>query len=298
MSSDSERIMSRPEPSAVEAALSVVPGIASSSVTVSPQGIPSILRVVLEPNADEVEVAAAAHRILRMQFGVGLDPAHIEVVEEMPPESTVPSPRLRLVDEDSTHLVLLDRELAALVSRLDAQGLGGPRFQTEVLESAVRHPAGSSSIETEPAHMGTAVPEGGGAPVALHDHGRLAIARLTVSADGLGVAATVALTRGTTEHVGTAEGASSGSAVHRTVAIATARAISSALGPAHRLDVDAVMITPIGTEQVAVVQVTWVTADGGERLTGAAEVRDDVRQAVIRATLDAVNRRLAPELDR
>ena len=32
---------------------------------------------------------------------------------------------------------------------------------------------------------------------------------------------------------------------------------------------------------------------GSERLTGASEVRDDVRQAVIRATLDAVNRRLA-----
>jgi hypothetical protein len=48
---------------------------------------------------------------------------------------------------------------------------------------------------------------------------------------------------------------------------------------------------------VAVVQVVWATVDASERLTGASEVRDDPRQAVIRATLDAVNRRIAPHLD-
>jgi hypothetical protein len=35
---------------------------------------------------------------------------------------------------------------------------------------------------------------------------------------------------------------------------------------------------------------------GSERLTGAAAVREDIRQAVIRATLDALNRRLEPLL--
>jgi hypothetical protein len=38
--------------------------------------------------------------------------------------------------------------------------------------------------------------------------------------------------------------------------------------------------------------LTLLTNRGTERLTGAAGVREDVRQAVIRATLDALNRRL------
>jgi hypothetical protein len=35
-----------------------------------------------------------------------------------------------------------------------------------------------------------------------------------------------------------------------------------------------------------------LTRVGSERLTGVSVVREDVRQAVIRATLDALNRRL------
>ena len=35
---------------------------------------------------------------------------------------------------------------------------------------------------------------------------------------------------------------------------------------------------------------------GAEHLTGSSEVRDDARHAVIRATLDAVNRRLSLDL--
>ena len=46
------------------------------------------------------------------------------------------------------------------------------------------------------------------------------------------------------------------------------------------------------------MQVAWVGTEGSERLLGAAEVRGDVRQTVIRATLDAVNRRLSLAFDR
>ena len=48
---------------------------------------------------------------------------------------------------------------------------------------------------------------------------------------------------------------------------------------------------------VAVVALTLLSGRGTERLTGAAAVREDVRQAVIRATLDALNRRLETLLD-
>jgi hypothetical protein len=51
-------------------------------------------------------------------------------------------------------------------------------------------------------------------------------------------------------------------------------------------------VTTMGHEKTVVVLLTLLTAQGSEPLTGAAAVRDDVRQAVIRATLDALNRRL------
>jgi hypothetical protein len=45
------------------------------------------------------------------------------------------------------------------------------------------------------------------------------------------------------------------------------------------------------------VVVSMVTARGNQRLSGASVVRDDARQAVIRAVLAAVNRRLGPLMD-
>jgi hypothetical protein len=41
-----------------------------------------------------------------------------------------------------------------------------------------------------------------------------------------------------------------------------------------------------------VVEVAMITKHGSERLTGVSSVREDARQAVIRATLNAINRRI------
>ena len=55
-------------------------------------------------------------------------------------------------------------------------------------------------------------------------------------------------------------------------------------------------MTPSGRDRTVLVSVTMVSGTGTDRLTGSAVVRDDVRQATIRAALDAVNRRLEPLL--
>ena len=81
------------------------------------------------------------------------------------------------------------------------------------------------------------------------------------------------------------------------MATATLRALSSVVSDEVRLEVDAVAITPVGDGTVALVRVIWLTAEGAEHLTGSSEVRDDARHAVIRATLDAVNRRLSLDLN-
>ena len=326
----------RPNPGEIEAALRMVPGVDDAEVNTELAGGASAdtLRLTLAPGADEVAVAHAVQRILRMHFGVGLDGNNIELVEDSYPETVTASataPILQVVtsspsDDDANSNVLpLDRDIAALLARLDAASNRRPetqRFENDVLRSAMRHPSGgnfdnsvaapaavadvaqSASVNLTPPMSATSRPAAAG-----HSQGqtapnaggnldpRLAIARLTMSADGLGMTATVTLSRAGMEHTGIADGPGSGAAVNRTVALATVNAISAAMGSGQRLDVDAVLLTQLGAERVAVVQVTRITPSGAERLTGASEVREDVRQAVIRATLDAVNRRLAPLFD-
>jgi hypothetical protein len=239
-----------------------------------------------------VSVARASHRILRLQFGVGLDPTRIEVVEESTPNRSRSLPRLRLVDDEDApgH--------DALLEHLDPGP--GPRFDPQALASAARHPAGLSHDAHEAEGVDTGVVDGRAGQTSAPDveEPRLAIARLGLVSDGLGVTATVTLEHEGWERFGTAEGPASPAGVQRSVAIATLRAISSTIGDVGRLDVETVTLAPVGSGHVAVVQVAWLWPEGAERLTGASEVRDDAHQAVIRATLDAVNRRIAPHLPR
>lgn len=122
---------------------------------------------------------------------------------------------------------------------------------------------------------------------------RPAIAKMHLVASGLDVSASVTLSSGTRTATGEARGLASQSGVHRAVAMATLRAVEALVGEGFRVELEHLEITPMGaTERTVVVLLTLLTAQGSETLTGAAAVRDDVRQAVIRATLDALNRRL------
>jgi hypothetical protein len=303
-------VRAAPDPAAVEAALAVVPGVSRVTLVPDVEGGPGVLRLVLDSSSDEVVVARSVHRILRMQFGVGLDPGRLEIVEEPAEEPLPVAPTLHVVEETVDDGLELGEQIEALLAGIDSPVLG-PRFHPDVLDSAVRHPAGTGAEPdgVDPAAGRTGAARGGssagrapsaaraGAPDRPADPERLAISRLSLSADGLGMRATVTLSRGAMSCVGNADGPASPASVHRVVASATLNALQDVLGSGHRVDVEAVAITPLGDGQVAVVQVVWATVDGTERLTGASEVRDDTRQAVIRATLDAVNRRLAPHLD-
>jgi hypothetical protein len=271
-----------PEIAAIEAAVAVVPGVTRAVVTLDANGEPDVLRVVLGDDADPLGVARAAHRILRLQFGVGLDPGRIEIVEDVPLAGS--DSVLRLVEEDEHGALLLGEDVRALLDDLDPGP--GPRFGTEVLASAARHPAGAGHDTSAPPPTRRASGE------------RVTVARLALSADGLGVTATVTLMADGLECSGSAEGPTTPAALHRCVASATLRALQPSLtSTAVRLDVDAVAIVPVGDSSAAVVRVIWLTPDGAEHFIGASEVRDDPRYAVIRATLDAVNRRLLHDVE-
>jgi len=251
----------------------VVPGVARVVVDLGDAVRPGVLRIVLSAGGDPDSVAALARRILRLQFGVGLDPDLVEVVEAAQP----PLSYLRLVETDETGAVVVGEDIDRLLANLDTGP--GPRFD----------PDGHSRLpEQSRQHVAEPAPD--------VDPGRVAVGGLTLESDDLGILATVTLHYDGRDWVGAVEGAPSPAALHRSVAGATLRALDGLLPPDIRLEVDAVSMMPIGDGTVAVARVIWVTSDGTEHLTGSSEVRDDPRESVIRATLDAVNRRLHVEL--
>lgn len=121
---------------------------------------------------------------------------------------------------------------------------------------------------------------------------RPAIQRMHLVSSGLDISASVTLGFDDRSAVGEAQGTATQSGVQRAVALATLRAIESLIDGAARFELDHLEVTQTGRDRTALVGVTLVTSSGSERLTGAAVVREDVRQAVIRATLDGLNRRL------
>jgi hypothetical protein len=84
--------------------------------------------------------------------------------------------------------------------------------------------------------------------------------------------------------------------VHRSVAIATLHAVETVLDGQARFEVEHVELTRTGSDQTVLVVLEMVTGRSTQRLSGASVVREDVRQAVIRAVLAAVNRRMEPML--
>jgi hypothetical protein len=263
---------------------------------ISDSSASDVVRLVLDADADEVLVASSVNRILHKQFGLVLDEGSLEVSTTSTPPVTPSVPRLAVVENpqddefdgrlDYANTVIpLEGDIASFLGHFGRDGSGD--FHDEVVTAASRHPSGGRVFIPSNAPTVAAEPE---------VRARLAIARLTLAADGLGMRALVCLSYGDVEFVGTSHGSSTSAGVNRSVAEATIEAVSNAIKHRERLDLEAVVITNVNDQRVAVVQVVRFPGGAAERLTGASEVRDDVRQAVIRATLDAVNRRLLEQL--
>lgn len=202
--------MEAPEPGELAelvAVLRAVPGVAAVSITPDVDGGPGELSVELSPGADEAGVAAEVATLLRSEFGIGVDPGGVRVVE------------------DAAEVTRTDERLWASVERM---------------------------------HLVN---------------------------DGHEVTATVTLERAGTFAEGLATGPVTSAGLGLAVASATLAAAEmlAECGFGGRIDVvDVVAGTTGRTATVA------LTTPSGERLAGAAVVRDDVRQAVIRAVLAAL----------
>ncbi|MFL6239581.1 MAG: hypothetical protein ACJ735_08865 [Actinomycetes bacterium] len=208
----------------IAAALRAVSGVADAEVEPDNEGGLGLLRLGLEPGVDEVRVATDVGRLLREQFGLGVDAERVQLVEDAEVE---PPP------------------------------------------------------EPEPTSNGEAQPRK-----------RPTIQRMHLVSSGLDVTAKVMLSYDGTVATGEATGTATQSGVQRAVALATLRSVEQLLAKPARFELEHIEVAPTGRDRTVVVALTMLGRAGSERLTGAAAVREDVRQAVIRATLDALNRRL------
>ena len=166
-------------------------------------------------------------------------------------------------------------EVATSVGRLlrERFGLGVDAQRVQLVEEADISPV---AIEEEPEPA----------------NARPSIQRMHLVSSGLDVTATVTLGHSGRDCVGEATGTATQSGVHKAVALATLNAVEGLTGQSVRFELDHLEVAQMGQARTVVAGVTLVSSRGVERLTGAAVVREDVRQAVIRASLDAVNRRI------
>lgn len=129
----------------------------------------------------------------------------------------------------------------------------------------------------------------------LRDGGspRPSIERVTVQTAGVRADVTVGLRLGDHEAQGHAEGSVAAATRHRLVARAAIDALRALVPDADALDVDGAQILRVGSYDVAVVTLVHVATRSEQVLSGSAMVtRGHDTQAVVRAVLDATNRRL------
>lgn len=244
-------------------ALLAVPGVAAAAVEPA-EGGPGTLRLQLAPGADEVNVAGAVNRLLRSRFGLAVDTDRVRVLEESA------GGRKPVVEPEET----------------PAQEPGrGPS------PAPARDGPGPSAEQAPERQAAPSMPD-----VTVTRPCRLVIERVQLVSAGLGTSVTVVLGLDGRSFEGSAEGTTTSGSLHRSVAGATLRAVEGVVGGSVRFDVEHVEIATTGTDRTALAVVTMVTGRATQRLSGASVVREDVRQAVIRAVLAAVNRRLEPML--
>lgn len=244
------------------AALLALHGVAAAAVEPAHDG-PGTLRLQLEPGADEVGVAGEVNRVLRGGFGLAVDADRVRVVEE---------PAARAAVRDAGQAV---REAAPDPAADDSPSPGASGRAGAIEQTGAERSEAS------------ALPE-----VVMARPARLVIERVELVSAGLGTSVSVCLALDGRSYSGTGEGTATPGSLQRSVAGATLRAVEAVVDGAARFDVEHVEIATTGSDRTALVVVTMVTERATQRLSGASVVRDDVRQAVIRAVLAAVNRRV------
>jgi hypothetical protein len=278
------------------AALLGVDGVAGASIEPTGAG-PGTLRLQLAAGTDQVIVAGEVNRLLRSKFGLAVDPDRVRVIDETyPPLPAVSVPtRSRPASSLGKHAAVRAADAA------DDQWFGTDGHGLDAPPPAVGAYARdaidvSATIPTDLRIANGVDRLAAGAEVSLARPSRLTIEQVQLVSAGLGATVSVTLGLDGRGFEGAAEGAATQTGLLRSVAAATLRAIERIIDSAARFEVEHVEVAHTGTGRTALVVVTMVTGRTTERLSGASVVREDARQAMIRAVLAALNRRMEPLL--
>lgn len=266
-------------------ALRAVPGVAAADIEPDerPDGA-GTLRLQLAPGADEIAVATSVNRVLREQFGLAVDANRVQVVEESippaPPTPSEPPPEASQQPEPE-----LEKEPVSVPARPTLTAVPGYRDDVGL--------APEPDVPVETAEIVTDAPGEDGALETVPARGaRILIQKMQLVSAGLGVSTEVTLTWQNQTFPGEASAAATPTSVHRSVAQATLRAVEGVVGGRARFELEQLELNQLGPDRAVVVVISMLTRVGSEKLTGVSVIREDVRQAVIRATLDALNRRI------
>jgi hypothetical protein len=302
---------------AVVAAVGEVAGVKSATVRTNPTGVHT-LRLDLADDADPGEVSRTVARLLLERMGLSAAGEHVPQArapqEAMPPPVAEPDTS-DVADLDETPPLALVAPPPVADQRLPDQ-LVANRYVTdpfaadqaearaeETLAEPLADPyldglplAPEEEPDEQPEPVSRPLPTNLSAP-------RVVINQVLVSTLGLEATVEVRLSAGDREATGVASGPAVDSYLVRLAAVAAAKAIDELLravvepGGPSRCFVEHTGVVSFGNTDVAVAVVLLVCGGWVEQLTGSALVDGDPRQAVVRATLGAVNRRLEALLD-
>ncbi|MEV4758705.1 hypothetical protein AB0J86_26875 [Micromonospora sp. NPDC049559] len=306
-------VQDRPEGFDVEAILAAVRGVAGvrdASLRKTPAGAHS-LRLDLSDGADPAEVSRHVARLLQERMGLAAAPQNLPGAEEQSPP---PGPRAgaerRSADAQAPTAPAQDasrRRRGAASHR--GQSVTEERTETRAAPPGSPTPAGpvgpfaGHPVKANTSYSGSQVTTTESAPSRPLNPGgppgpRVVLDHVQVSTFGLEATVEVRLIAGELEAAGLATGPAVDGYVLRLCAVSAATAIDKLLRTSSRLTdrgrcfVEHAAVVPFGSCEVATVVVLLVCDGWVEQLAGSALVAGDPRQAVVRATLAAVNRRL------
>lgn len=130
------------------------------------------------------------------------------------------------------------------------------------------------------------------APAAAAPSGRPRIHAINATVSELKATASVTLEIDGQMYSGEAAGPASQTGRQRIVAEATLKAVAEHVSDSRTFALEDVAITRLGREDVAVACVTLVSPLGEQSFAGSALVRQNDKDSIVRATLDAINRRM------
>lgn len=296
---------------AVIAAVRGVEGVREAQLRQNANGVHT-LRLDLADGADGARVSREVARLLKQRMGLAAEPRRTPGAAGPPPPpgalGPLGQPRDTFPVAGAAPAPTLPMPASA------AEHLGGPvaanaggagRGEERGAESLRRHAApglhgrGSTDLHSGPqAEHAPATPPLRRAARA-GEGSRVVLDQVQVNTLGLDATVTVRLVSGGGPAEGRASGPSVDGYVLRLAAVAAASAVDQLLSTVDtweqqrgRCFVEHAAVVPLGSCEVAVVVVLLACGGWVEQLSGAALVNGDPRQAIVRATLAAVNRRL------